>query len=245
MVFSRRALNIFFPSIVPALLPLLIALALAASGLAPVHSAQAAAAAKPAAADAKSTPEVTQAAPAAAQAAKTTTAEAAPESAATAAENVWLAVDTDHLSLAVMQGEKELEVFENIAIGSNGPTLTKRRGDSTTPLGEFTITEIRPSHRFELFMALNYPNLDHTERAFQEHRIDKAEYKALKYNLERGAPPPQGTSLGGQLGIHGVGLGDMRVHETVNWTEGCIALTNEQLRDLAKFVAVGTRVVVR
>ena len=54
----------------------------------------------------------------------------------------------------------------------------------------------------------------------------------------------QGRPLG-QLGIHGVGMGDMKVHETVNWTEGCIALTNEQVRDLAKWVVVGTRVVVR
>ncbi len=161
------------------------------------------------------------------------------------AADVWLSVDTDQLSLAVMQGEKALEVFENIAIGSNGPSMSKRRGDSTTPLGEFTITQIRPSERFELFMAINYPNLDHTERAYQEQRIDVSEYKALRYNLDRGRPPPQSTSLGGQLGIHGVGMGDMKVHETVNWTEGCIALTNEQLRDLAKWVAVGTRVVVR
>lgn len=159
--------------------------------------------------------------------------------------NVWLAIDTDELELSVMEGDKALQVFENIAIGSNGPTLAKRRGDSTTPLGEFTITQIRPSHRFELFMAISYPNLDHTERAWHEKRIDVAEYKALRHNLDRGQPPPQSTSLGGQLGIHGVGLGDMKVHETVNWTEGCIALTNEQLRDLAKWVAVGTRVVVR
>jgi murein L,D-transpeptidase YafK len=167
-----------------------------------------------------------------------------PEAQATPA-NVWLSIDTDQLQLSVMEGKTALQVFENIAIGSNGPTLAKRRGDSTTPLGEFTITQIRPSHRFELFMAIDYPNLDHTERAYQENRIDVAEYKALRYNLDRGQPPSQSTSLGGQLGIHGVGRGDMKVHETVNWTEGCIALTNEQLRDLAKWVAVGTRVVVR
>jgi murein L,D-transpeptidase YafK len=158
---------------------------------------------------------------------------------------VWLAVDTDQLSIAVMQGKKELQVFENIAIGSSGPSLSKHRGDGTTPLGEFTITEIRRSERFRLFMALNYPNLEHTERAFQEHRIDAKEYKQLRYDLDRGRPPSQNTSLGGQLGIHGVGRGDLKVHESVNWTEGCIAVTNEQLTELAKYVAVGTRVVVR
>lgn len=164
---------------------------------------------------------------------------------ATPAADVWLSVDTDHLSLVVMQGETAVKVFDNIAIGSSGPTLNKHRGDATTPLGEFTITQIRRSARFELFMAISYPNLDHTERAFQEHRIDASEYKALRYDLDRGRPPPQGTSLGGQLGIHGVGLGDIKIHESVNWTDGCIALTNEQLLELAKWVVVGTRVVVR
>ncbi len=165
--------------------------------------------------------------------------------AAAATSDVWVDIDTEDLSLKVMEGEKPLQIFENIAIGSNGPTLARRRNDGTTPLGEFTITEIRPSERFKMFMAFNYPNLEHTERAFQEARINASEYKALRYDLDRGRPPIQSTSLGGQLGIHGLGAGDLKVHETVNWTEGCIALTNEQLAELAKWVVVGTRVVVR
>jgi murein L,D-transpeptidase YafK len=161
------------------------------------------------------------------------------------ATDVWLDIDTDHLSLSVMQGDAPVKVFENIAIGSNGPTLSKRRGDATTPLGEFTITQIRRSERFKLFMAINYPNLDHTERAFAEQRINAKEYKALRYDLDQGRPPSQNTSLGGQLGIHGLGSGDLEIHNAVNWTEGCIALTNEQLLELTPWVAVGTRVVVR
>jgi murein L,D-transpeptidase YafK len=161
------------------------------------------------------------------------------------ADDVWLSVDTDKLSLAVMQGNAPLKVFENIAIGSNGPTMVKRRDDATTPLGEFTITEVKRSARFKLFMAINYPNLDHTERAFLEQRIDAREYNALINDLKRGRPPAQNTSLGGQLGIHGVGTGDMKIHESVNWTNGCIALTNDQLLELASWVTVGTRVVVR
>jgi len=42
-----------------------------------------------------------------------------------------------------------------------------------------------------------------------------------------------------------VGTGDMKIHQTINWTNGCIALTNEQLLELAPWVVVGTRVVVR
>jgi len=165
--------------------------------------------------------------------------------AAPTSDDVWLSVDTDKLSLAVMQGETPLKVFENIAIGSNGPTMVRRRDDATTPLGEFTITEVKRSARFKLFMAIDYPNLDHTERAFLEQRIDAREYKTLINDLKNGRPPAQNTSLGGQLGIHGVGAGDMKIHQSVNWTEGCIALTNDQLLELAGWVAVGTRVVVR
>ena len=167
------------------------------------------------------------------------------EAMAAPTDDVWLSVDTDKLSLAVMQGETPLKVFENIAIGSNGPTMVRRRNDATTPLGEFTITEVKRSARFKLFMAINYPNLDHTERAFLDQRIDVREYKALINDLKNGRPPAQNTSLGGQLGIHGVGAGDMKIHESVNWTNGCIALTNDQLLELAGWVAVGTRVVVR
>lgn len=163
---------------------------------------------------------------------------------ATPAADVWLSVDTNKLNLTVMQGDATLKVFENIAIGSNGPSMNKQRDDQTTPLGEFTITEIRRSQRYQVFMAINYPNLDHTERAFHDHRIDASEYRALRYDLDRGRPPPQNTTLGGQLGIHGLGTGDLAVHETVNWTNGCIALTNEQLLELSGWVAVGTRVVV-
>jgi len=162
-----------------------------------------------------------------------------------ATADIWLAVDTQRLNLAVMQGDTELKLFENIAIGSNGPTLAKHRGDETTPLGEFKITEIRPSARFTLFMAIDYPNRDHIERAFHESRIGPDEYRVLRYDLDHGRPAPQNTSLGGQLGIHGLGRGSPEIHKAVNWTDGCIALTDEQLAELANMVTVGTRVVVR
>lgn len=163
-------------------------------------------------------------------------------SAATAV--IWLSVDTGNLSIAVMRGDTELQIFENIAIGSNGSSMRRLMGDNTTPLGDFTITEIRHSDRFELFMAFDYPNLAHTERAFEDKRIDAQEYRILRYDLDRGNLPSQGTSLGGDLGIHGIGDGDLKIHESINWTDGCIAITNEQLMELADWVQVGTQVIV-
>ncbi|MGH8526198.1 MAG: L,D-transpeptidase family protein, partial [Gammaproteobacteria bacterium] len=34
------------------------------------------------------------------------------------------------------------------------------------------------------------------------------------------------------------------IHQNVNWTEGCIALTNEQIDSLRKHVGIGTKVVI-
>jgi lipoprotein-anchoring transpeptidase ErfK/SrfK len=51
--------------------------------------------------------------------------------------------------------------------------------------------------------------------------------------------------LGGHIGIHGVGRGDLRIHQQFDWTQGCIALTNEQIEQLQNLVRVGDRVVIQ
>ncbi len=126
--------------------------------------------------------------------------------------DVWVMVDTAALTLSLMQGEVVLHSYENIAIGSLGTTWSKRAGDEKTPLGDFRINEIRPSERFQQFLSLDYPNMDHAERALREGRIDAGEYGRIETARSRGTPP-QDTPLGGHLGIHGIGLGDPEIHE--------------------------------
>jgi lipoprotein-anchoring transpeptidase ErfK/SrfK len=57
--------------------------------------------------------------------------------------------------------------------------------------------------------------------------------------------PPQNTPLGGQIGIHGLGAADRDIHQIFDWTSGCIAMTNEEIDRLAKWVRKGTLVVIR
>jgi L,D-peptidoglycan transpeptidase YkuD (ErfK/YbiS/YcfS/YnhG family) len=40
-------------------------------------------------------------------------------------------------------------------------------------------------------------------------------------------------------------VGDEKIHGRFNWTEGCIAVTNEQIDELAQWVGIGTLVSVR
>lgn len=160
-------------------------------------------------------------------------------------EDVWILVDTNALTLSVMKGDSPLRTFENIAIGSNGATWEKRTMDEKTPLGDFRISAIKNNSRFHLFFAINYPTMEHARRALEDGRVSHAEFQALQTAWKRGESPPQNTGLGGFIGIHGVGEGDMEIHNRFNWTNGCIAITNEEIDELAGLVNIGTRVTIR
>ncbi len=160
-------------------------------------------------------------------------------------EEVWLLVDTGALTLSVMRGERLLHRYDNIAIGSNGPTLDKKALDETTPLGDYHINDIRPSKRFHIFLAIDYPTLGQAYRAAVNGRISLDDYRAMLETWNEQGVLPQNTPLGGYLGIHGLGSGSVEIHREVNWTNGCIALTNEEVDDLVGRVTVGTRVSIR
>ncbi|HHJ40365.1 MAG TPA: murein L,D-transpeptidase [Methylothermaceae bacterium] len=162
-----------------------------------------------------------------------------------AGEEIWLLVDTKALTLYVKQGEKDLAVFENIAIGRGGVTQQKRQGDNKTPLGEFHIGWVKENSRYHRFFGLNYPTIPFVKYGQNAGLIDNETFRSLlKANFEE-AVPSQNTPLGGYIGIHGLGRADARIHGLFNWTRGCIALTNEQIDQLSQWVGKGTRVVIR
>lgn len=160
-------------------------------------------------------------------------------------DQIWILVDTEKLTLTVMDGDRVRRTYENISIGRGGTTQDKRRSDDKTPLGEFHIVRIAVETRFHRFYGFDYPTLEQAARGLQAGVIDQGQYVQIRKALRARRTPPQSTPLGGFIGIHGVGEGDVRVHSDFNWTNGCIALTNEQIDDLAQWIGIDTRVVVK
>ncbi len=158
---------------------------------------------------------------------------------------IWLLVDTQRMRLDVMQGDQVERSYPNISIGRGGTSADRRRHDDKTPLGEFHIARIANDSHFHRFFGFDYPSLAQADRALQAGVIDTGQFERIRRALAHSRMPPQQTALGGFLGIHGIGAGDPRIHEDFNWTSGCIALTNEQIDDLAHWVRLGMRVVVR
>ena len=97
-------------------------------------------------------------------------------------------------------------------------------------------------------MRLNYPNVKDAFYGLKNKTITRYEFDRIIDSLRRGELPPQNTALGGAIGIHGIGQETektLRIHSKVDWTEGCIALTNAEVAELRAYVQVGTEVVIK
>jgi hypothetical protein len=74
--------------------------------------------------------------------------------------------------------------------------------------------------------------------------ISRSEHQRILAAHAAGQLPPQDTGLGGLLGFHGEGerwRGDL----DLDWTEGCVAVSDEAISWLALHAEPGTPVAIR
>ena len=136
------------------------------------------------------------------------------------------------LVLFVNKASHRLYVYVNRRLQSEYPVSFGRRaeghkrfqGDRRTPEGVYRVTVKKNlgQTRFHRALLLNYPNAR-----------DRRLYRKAK-KLGR---VPGGRGIGGLIEVHGGGTG-------VDWTDGCIALENEDMDKLFSRVNVGTPVVI-
>ena len=160
-------------------------------------------------------------------------------------DELWIRINTDKKILTVMHGRQVLQSYDSISLGRGGTTRDKIQGDKKTPLGEYHVSRISYNSPFYLFIGLDYPNREQAERAFHAGIIGYKDYSAILAAVRNKRQPPQRTPLGGYIGIHGIGNGNKQIHEMINWTNGCVALTNRQIDDLETWVFIGMRVVIQ
>ena len=148
--------------------------------------------------------------------------------------------------LLLKHGDKVEKTF-HAAFGYGGKGDKRQLGDHKTPVGVYRIIKVRDSDHFHRFMLLNYPNVKDAYWGLKNGLLTRTEFDAIVGAAREGQLPPQNTPLGGAVGIHGIGEitpDKLTIHENVNWTEGCIALTNEQIDELSHYVEIGTKVVI-
>ncbi|MFQ3788761.1 L,D-transpeptidase family protein [Halomonas sp. A29] len=161
------------------------------------------------------------------------------------ADEVWLSIDLRSRQVRVFRGEHVIKRIEHLAFGAGGAAPLRARGSSMTPLGEFRVDRINRASRFGLFFGFDYPNAQVAEEALRTGKITLQEYWYIENYRARHGRAPHTTSLGGLIGIHGLGQGDPDVHRSFDWTEGCVAVSNEEIRALDPWLRIGTRVVIK
>jgi murein L,D-transpeptidase YafK len=116
----------------------------------------------------------------------------------------------------------------------------EERGDYRTPVGRYYISGKHVS-RFHRFLGISYPNIDDAERGYQRGMISADQWADIFFaNLSGDMPSPR-TRLGGMVGIHGFGNRD---YLPIDWTEGCIAVSNDEIEYLYEITPVGTPVII-
>lgn len=158
---------------------------------------------------------------------------------------LWVLIDDRESVLSVFRGDALIERYAPISLGRGGARTQRVRGDNTTPLGEFRVYRFNRESRWHIFIGIDYPTPPHARMALEAGIYSQADYEAYFDAYRRFGYPPQETALGGAIGIHGLGSADPDIHGRYHWTQGCIAVTNEQIERIASLVDVGTRVVIR
>jgi murein L,D-transpeptidase YafK len=148
--------------------------------------------------------------------------------------------------IVVIKGRRLLELYSDgavvrtyrVGLGLNPVDDKKRQGDRATPEGDFYIFTKNNKSAYYLSLGISYPNVEDAERGLRDRLISRAQHNAIVNAIRRKIGPPQNTALGGDIYIHGNGARS-------DWTWGCVALENEDIRELYDAVRVGTLVTIK
>ena len=133
-------------------------------------------------------------------------------------------IDKSDRTLTLYEQGKAVKSY-HVTFGRHPAGRKERQGDDRTPEGQYTIDYRNLGSKYHIALHISYPNADDIRRA-------------------RAA----GVSPGGDIMIHGLrkGLGWVgRLHRLVNWTHGCIAVTDGEIDEIARAVKDGTPITIQ
>lgn len=140
--------------------------------------------------------------------------------------------DTFIDKVLVVKSERQLHLVSRgttmksyrVSLGKQ-PGAKEREGDQRTPEGFYWIDWRKTSDKYNLAMHISYPNAKDLARASRD-----------------GVPP------GSMIMLHGTPLDEEYPEwffHTLDWTEGCIALKNDDMQEIWNLVKNGTLIEIR
>ena len=135
--------------------------------------------------------------------------------------------------VVVLKKERTLQLFRQgkvikaykIALGGDPVGPKTRQGDHKTPEGNYVLDSRNPHSQFYKSIHISYPSAR-----------DRAQART------------KGVSPGGDLFLHGLPKGYGWVgasHRLKDWTDGCVAVTNQEIDEIWQAVPDGTPIEIR
>jgi murein L,D-transpeptidase YafK len=131
-------------------------------------------------------------------------------------------VDKSDRVMTLYSGGKVVRTYRNIKLGDAPLGHKQFEGDERTPEGRYTISGRNPGSLFHRSLRISYPNA--ADRAYARSK---------------------GRSPGGDIFIHGQPNGYTGPTLSSDWTDGCIAVSNTEIREIWRLVKDGTVIVIR
>ncbi|MBB6353604.1 murein L,D-transpeptidase YafK [Aminobacter aganoensis] len=132
-------------------------------------------------------------------------------------------VDKSERLLELLSGDKVVRSYA-VALGANPVGHKRQEGDERTPEGRYVLDWRNPGSAFTKSIHISYPDAD-----------DKAAAKRA------------GVDPGGMIMIHGQSKGFgwwSWLMQMFDWTNGCIAVTDEDMAEIWKMVENGTPIEI-
>ena len=135
--------------------------------------------------------------------------------------------------VVVLKKERMLQLLDHgkviktykVALGTNPVGPKERQGDHKTPEGVYVLDSRNPHSQFYKSIHVSYPNARDRDLARRNH-----------------------VSPGGDIFVHGLPNGNKWIgegHRLKDWTDGCIAVTDEGMDEIWRAVSDGTPIEIR
>jgi murein L,D-transpeptidase YafK len=135
--------------------------------------------------------------------------------------------------VVVLKSDRRLQLYEgdtllqeySVSLGFSPVGQKQIEGDGKTPEGSYFIDKRNPNSQYHLSLHVSYPTAEQTQQAIA-----------------------MGVNPGGLIMIHGIrnGLGVLgRLHLLIDWTAGCIAVSNDEIEEIWRVVPNGTPVEIK
>ncbi len=131
-------------------------------------------------------------------------------------------IEKEKRQLYLLKNGKKLKNYR-ISLGFNPVGHKEKQGDGKTPEGLYKIELKNPNSNYHFSLKVSYPN-----------KTDREHAKEM------------GVSPGGDIMIHGLpnGFNIGNMQRMVDWTAGCIAVTNNEIEEIEQLVDVGTPIEI-